>query len=119
MGDRNGDRHNPPPHTHTHIAVIHTRQSLGGRHRAQHRDPKRTRHMNSGQRHPRGEGRGGEKRAAPRERVRDKERGQRPREGGRDPEERDRGHRWDRDPESLYLTPTTPSENGSSIDFFW
>ena len=42
------------------IAVTDTRQSLGGRHGAQHRDPKRKRHVNRGQRHPRGEGRGGE-----------------------------------------------------------
>lgn len=82
------------------IAVTDTRQSLGGRHGAQHRDPKRKRHVNRGQRHPRGEGRGGEKRAAA------WEGGQRPREGGRhqrggarDPEGRDRGHRGDRDPD--------------------
>ena len=61
----------PPPHRSDRHKAESGRQARS----PQHRDPKRTRHVNSGQRHPRGEGRGGEKRAAAWEGVRDTGRG--------------------------------------------
>ena len=54
------------------LTVTDTGQSLGGRHRAQHRDPKRKRHVQRGQRYSRGGGRAGEKRAEVWEGVRDR-----------------------------------------------